>query len=59
MKKMSLLGIVLGFITGALVALLSGTWIFWLAVGMAIGVLLGSMGARRRERAVIRHGANL
>lgn len=59
MKKISFLGIVLGFITGALVALLSGSWIFWLSVGMAIGVLLGSAGARRSRTAMIRHGENL
>jgi hypothetical protein len=59
MKKISLLGIVLGFITGALVALLSGSWIFWLSVGMAIGVLLGSAGARRARTAMIHHGENL
>jgi uncharacterized membrane protein len=48
MKKISFVGILLGFLAGALVALLSGSWIFWLAVGLAIGVLLGSAGARRR-----------
>jgi hypothetical protein len=52
MKKISLLGIFLGFLAGALVALLSGSWIFWLAVGLAIGVLLGSAGARAQ-----RHGS--
>ncbi|HST77024.1 MAG TPA: hypothetical protein VLN58_00895 [Verrucomicrobiae bacterium] len=45
-KKISLFGIVLGFIAGALVALISGTWIFWLSVGLAIGVVLGTAGAR-------------
>lgn len=59
MKKISLLGIVLGFIAGALVALLSGSWIFWLAVGMAIGVLLGAAGARRTHARLLRHGENL
>jgi predicted lysophospholipase L1 biosynthesis ABC-type transport system permease subunit len=41
-KKISLLGICLGLIAGALVALLAGSWIFWLASGIAIGVMLGS-----------------
>ena len=50
MKKISFLGILLGFLAGALVALLSGSWIFWLAVGLAIGVLLGSAGARAAHR---------
>jgi len=49
-KKLSLFGIILGFIAGALVALLSGSWIFWLSVGMAIGVVLGSAGARVTQR---------
>lgn len=49
-KKLSLFGIILGFIAGALVALLSGSWIFWLSVGMAIGVVLGSAGARATQR---------
>ena len=41
-NKISLLGIGLGLIAGALVALLAGTWIFWLASGIAVGVILGS-----------------
>ena len=45
-KKISLLGVVLGLIAGALVALLAGSWIFWLAAGIAIGVILGSFGRR-------------
>jgi uncharacterized membrane protein YoaK (UPF0700 family) len=57
-KKISLLGLILGFIAGALVAMLSGSWIFWLAVGMAIGVLLGAAGARHRNAGEMRHGAN-
>ena len=56
-KKISLLGIILGFIAGALVALLSGSWIFWLAVGLAIGVLLGSAGARAIPRTQAGNGA--
>ena len=53
MKKISLLGITLGFIAGALVALVAGSWIFWLSLGIAIGVLLGSVGSRR-SHAVMR-----
>lgn len=49
-KKLSLFGIILGFIAGALVALLSGSWIFWLSVGLAIGVVLGAAGARVTNR---------
>ncbi|HET9182645.1 MAG TPA: hypothetical protein VFP59_10960 [Candidatus Angelobacter sp.] len=49
-KKISLLGIFLGFIAGGFVAMLSGSWIFWLSVGLAIGVVLGSAGARAAQR---------
>jgi hypothetical protein len=45
-KKISLLGIGLGFIAGAFIAMLAGSWIFWLSLGLAIGVVLGSAGAR-------------
>jgi hypothetical protein len=57
MKKISMFGVVLGFIAGVLVALVSGTWIFWLALGLAIGVLIGSAGARRS--AIVRPAGNL
>jgi hypothetical protein len=49
-KKISLLGIVLGFIAGAFIAMLAGSWIFWLSVGLAIGVVLGTAGARHTTR---------
>jgi len=47
MKTISLLGVVLGLIVGALAAMLSGSWILWLGAGMAVGVLLGAAQARR------------
>jgi len=47
MKRISLLGVVLGLIVGALAAMLSGSWILWLGAGMAVGVLLGAAQARR------------
>jgi hypothetical protein len=62
-KKISLLGVVLGMIAGALVALLAGSWIFWLAAGIAIGVVLGSFGKRAargsNSRTANAGGANL
>jgi uncharacterized membrane protein len=58
MKKISIFGIVLGFVAGAVVALISGAWIFWLALGLAIGVLLGSAGARRSRTSMIRQQGN-
>jgi hypothetical protein len=57
-KKISLLGVVLGMIAGALVALLAGSWIFWLAAGIAIGVMLGSAGARAAKRSGITRESN-
>lgn len=50
-RKISLLGIVLGFIAGAFIAMLAGSWIFWLSLGLAIGVVLGSASARTTHRA--------
>jgi len=47
MKRISLLGVVLGLIVGALAAMLSGSWILWLGAGMAVGVFLGAAQARR------------
>jgi hypothetical protein len=52
-KKFSLLGVVLGVIAGTLIAIVSGSWMFWLALGVAIGLLLGSV-ARGRD---LRHGS--
>ncbi|HET7872525.1 MAG TPA: hypothetical protein VFL42_08435 [Terriglobales bacterium] len=50
MKNISFIGVVLGLIAGALLAMLSGSWIFWMATGIALGVLVGSASARRTER---------
>ena len=47
MKRISLLGVVLGLMVGALAAMLSGSWILWLGAGMAVGVFLGAAQARR------------
>jgi uncharacterized membrane protein YoaK (UPF0700 family) len=61
MKRISLAGVILGMIVGALAAMVSGSWIFWLGAGMAIGLFLGAAQARRnrgQERRA-RQGANL
>ncbi len=47
MKKVSLAGLVLGGLLGVLAGLLSGSWIFWLGMGLAIGVVVGASTARR------------
>lgn len=61
-NKISLLGVALGLIAGALVALLAGSWIFWLAAGIGIGLMLGSAGARAKRLGITRdsnsHAAN-
>ena len=49
MKKISLVGLVLGAVVGSLAALLVGGWIIWLGVGIAVGVLIGTATARRRH----------
>lgn len=59
MKKISFAGLLLGLIMGAFIAMLSGSWIFWLAVGVSLGVVLGSAGARRAQRTSMSHGGNL
>ena len=49
-KKFSLLGVLLGVIAGALIAIISGSWMFWLALGIALGLLLGNFrGSRGRQ----------
>jgi hypothetical protein len=50
MKSISLAGLLLGLVFAVIATLLSGSWIFWLAVGVAIGVLLGSAGAKRSRQ---------
>jgi hypothetical protein len=47
MKKISLIGLVLGAGLGIVFGLMSGGWLFWLGVGLVAGVLIGSAGARR------------
>jgi uncharacterized membrane protein YoaK (UPF0700 family) len=61
MKRISLLGVVLGLMVGALAAVLSGSWILWLGAGMALGVLIGAAQARRglEEETRVRERANL
>jgi hypothetical protein len=56
MKRISLAGVVLGLIAGALIAILSGSWIFWLAVGLALGVVLGSASANGMKRGKVEQG---
>lgn len=53
MKRSSLAGVVLGLIAGALLAMLSGSWIFWLAVGLALGIVLGSASGKGVRRASV------
>ena len=53
MKKISLVGLVLGAMLGVIAGLLAGGWLFWLGLGLAIGLLIGSAQTRREH---IRHG---
>src|SRR5580765_5739299 len=46
MKKFSIVGLILGALLGAVVALMAGGWLFWLGAGLAIGILIGSTQAR-------------
>jgi uncharacterized membrane protein YoaK (UPF0700 family) len=56
MKRISLTGLILGALLGAAVALSFGKWIFWLGLGLVIGIFVGSVSARigRRQRMDIR-----
>jgi uncharacterized membrane protein YoaK (UPF0700 family) len=60
MKKVSLAGLVLGVVLGAIAGLLSGSWMFWLGAGLAIGVVVGASQARRSlvQDARTRQGVN-
>jgi high-affinity Fe2+/Pb2+ permease len=50
MKKLSLSGLMLGALAGMAVALMLGKWIFWLALGLVIGIFIGSASARIGRR---------
>jgi hypothetical protein len=58
-KKFSLLGVVLGMIAGALIAVVSGAWMFWLVLGVAIGLLLGNVNRRRKHLPNFGQGASI
>jgi hypothetical protein len=49
MKKISSTGVALGIVLGVVAGMLSGSWIFWLGTGLAIGMLIGSLLARRPQ----------
>jgi hypothetical protein len=59
MTKSSFAGLLLGLMLAPLIAMLSGSWIFWLAMGMSLGVLVGSISTRRVQRSGMRHGGNV
>lgn len=56
MKKISMTGLMLGALLGAAVALAFGKWIFWLGLGLVIGIFVGSASGRfgRRQSMGIR-----
>lgn len=47
MKRTSLAGVILGVLLGAAAVLVSGSWIFWLGAGVAIGLIIGAARGRR------------
>lgn len=49
MKKISLVGLMLGAVLGMAVALIFGKWLFWLGTGLAIGLFIGSTQGRRSQ----------
>ena len=56
MKKLSLIGLMLGAIFGIVVALIFGKWLFWLGVGIVIGVMIGTS-SRQIQGTRLREGA--
>jgi predicted Co/Zn/Cd cation transporter (cation efflux family) len=58
-KKFSLLGVVFGLIAGAMIALFAGSWMFWLVLGVVLGVLLSkaSAGSKSGQRPSLGQGA--
>jgi uncharacterized membrane protein YoaK (UPF0700 family) len=50
MKKVSIVGLILGALLGAVAALMAGGWLFWLGAGLVLGVMIGSTQARVRGR---------
>jgi hypothetical protein len=46
-KKISIVGLVLGAVLGIGAGLMAGGWLFWLGIGLALGVVIGSAGTRR------------
>jgi len=42
MKKISLVGLILGATLGVIAGLMAGGWLFWLGAGLALGVVIGS-----------------
>jgi Mg/Co/Ni transporter MgtE len=46
-KKISLIGLVLGAVLGIIAGLMAGGWLFWLGIGLALGVVIGSAETRR------------
>ena len=48
-KKISIVGVVLGAVLGIIAGLMAGGWLFWLGIGLALGVVIGSAGTRRNR----------
>ena len=46
-KKISIVGLALGAVLGVIAGLMAGGWLFWLGLGLALGVVIGSAGTRR------------
>ena len=45
-KNISIIGLVLGAVLGIIAGLMAGGWLFWLGVGLALGLVIGSAGRR-------------
>jgi uncharacterized membrane protein YfcA len=59
MKKISLVGLLLGSMLGVMVVLVFGKWLFWLGMGLVIGIFWGSISGRRTRERMMRQEGNL
>jgi uncharacterized membrane protein YoaK (UPF0700 family) len=56
MKKISLVGLILGATLGVIAGLMAGGWLFWLGAGLALGVVIGAAQERGGRGGRIQRG---
>jgi hypothetical protein len=56
MKKISMVGLLLGSALAVVAALVFGQWLFWLGMGLALGIFIGTSSTRRSQSVTVRRG---